>query len=132
MSRFPVLIAIVSVAAICSIGVSADESETRESGAAPPKRFTLSPPEQDGPVEVLFDFELYDINEIDGVTETFEFTGVMTLTHAGIIVCTFEPDFRRQAERIHQAVGEQSSLSGQLLRVIRPLIGFAHPSGLGK
>jgi hypothetical protein len=41
-------------------------------------------------------------------------------THAGIIVCTFDPDFRRQAERIHQAVGEQSSLSGQLLRVTRP------------
>ena len=40
--------------------------------------------------------------------------------HAGIIVCTFDADFAGQAERIHQAVGAQSSLSGQLIRVNRP------------
>jgi len=39
---------------------------------------------------------------------------------AGIIVCTFDPDFARQAERIHQAIAEQRILSGQLLRVSRP------------
>jgi hypothetical protein len=41
-------------------------------------------------------------------------------THAGIIVCTVDPDFAGQAGRIHQAMGAQSSLSGQLLRVNRP------------
>jgi hypothetical protein len=40
--------------------------------------------------------------------------------HAGIIVCTFDPDFRRQAERIHQAIGDAPSLAGQLVRVNRP------------
>jgi predicted nuclease of predicted toxin-antitoxin system len=40
--------------------------------------------------------------------------------HAGIIVCTFDPDFRRQAERIHRAVSEPDSLANQLLRVNRP------------
>jgi hypothetical protein len=40
--------------------------------------------------------------------------------HAGIIVCTVDPDFAGQAERIHKAVGEQASLNGQLLRVNRP------------
>ena len=40
--------------------------------------------------------------------------------HAGIIVCTLDRDFAGQAERIHQAIGAQGSLSGQLIRVNRP------------
>ena len=40
--------------------------------------------------------------------------------HAGIIVCTVDPDFAAQAERIHQAIGKQTSLHGQLIRVNRP------------
>ncbi len=40
-------------------------------------------------------------------------------THAGIIVCTFDTDFDGQAQRIHQAIGGQTSLAGQLLRVNR-------------
>jgi hypothetical protein len=40
--------------------------------------------------------------------------------HAGIIVCTVDADFAGQAERIHQAIGGQSSLGGQLIRVNRP------------
>lgn len=41
-------------------------------------------------------------------------------THAGIIVCTVDPDFAGQAERIHKAIGAPSSLNGQLIRVNRP------------
>ena len=40
--------------------------------------------------------------------------------HAGIIVCTFDPAFEAQAERIHKAIAGQASLAGQLLRVNRP------------
>ncbi|MCO5051847.1 MAG: DUF5615 family PIN-like protein [Verrucomicrobiae bacterium] len=40
--------------------------------------------------------------------------------HAGIIVCTVDPDFAGQAERIHAVVSAQTSLTGQLLRVNRP------------
>lgn len=40
--------------------------------------------------------------------------------HAGIIVCTVDPDFSAQAERIHKVIDAQSSLSGQLIRVNRP------------
>ena len=40
--------------------------------------------------------------------------------HAGIIVCTVDTDFAGQAERIHQAIGDQASLTGQLIRVNRP------------
>jgi predicted nuclease of predicted toxin-antitoxin system len=39
--------------------------------------------------------------------------------HAGIIVCTQDPDTGRQAERIHQTILSKS-LAGQLLRINRP------------
>ena len=40
--------------------------------------------------------------------------------HAGIIVCSFDPDFSGQAKRIHEAVGKLSNSAGQLIRVNRP------------
>lgn len=40
--------------------------------------------------------------------------------HAGIIVCTFDPDFAAQARRIHAAIASERQLSGQLIRVNRP------------
>ena len=39
--------------------------------------------------------------------------------HAGIIVCTVDSDFVGQAERIHKAIGAQTPLIGQLIRVNR-------------
>lgn len=40
--------------------------------------------------------------------------------HAGIIVCTFDPDFVAQAQRIHVAIGSDSHLAGKLVRINRP------------
>jgi len=40
--------------------------------------------------------------------------------HAGIIVCSFDPDFVGQAERIHAAISGMQDLTGQLLRIPRP------------
>ncbi|NUM47788.1 MAG: DUF5615 family PIN-like protein [Anaerolineales bacterium] len=40
--------------------------------------------------------------------------------HAGIIVCTYDPDFQALAHRIHQALANSSSPSGQLIRINRP------------
>ena len=40
--------------------------------------------------------------------------------HAGIIVCTFDPNFIGQAHRVHAAIDSQPDLSGQLMRVKRP------------
>jgi len=40
--------------------------------------------------------------------------------HEGIIVCTFDPDFVRQASRVNEALRSITSLDGQLLRVNRP------------
>jgi Domain of unknown function (DUF5615) len=41
-------------------------------------------------------------------------------THAGIIACTVDSDFIRQAERIHDTLSGCDSLDGKLLRVNRP------------
>lgn len=40
--------------------------------------------------------------------------------HAGIIVCTYDPDFVAQAARIDEAIRSSGDLSGKLLRVNRP------------
>ena len=40
--------------------------------------------------------------------------------HAGIIVCTFDPDFVELAHRIDNAIRSQSSLTQKLIRVNRP------------
>jgi len=40
--------------------------------------------------------------------------------HAGIVICTFDPDFASLAERIHAALSALDQLEGRLVRVIRP------------
>jgi hypothetical protein len=40
-------------------------------------------------------------------------------SHAGIIVCTFDPDFESQARRIHEMLMQVETLAGCLLRVTR-------------
>ncbi|MCD8486070.1 MAG: DUF5615 family PIN-like protein [Desertifilum sp.] len=40
--------------------------------------------------------------------------------HFGIIVCTNDPDRQRMAERIDTAIALLDSLTGQLIRVVRP------------
>ena len=40
--------------------------------------------------------------------------------HAGIVVCSQDPDLAGQAERIHQAIIGYDTLVGQLIRVTRP------------
>ena len=40
--------------------------------------------------------------------------------HAGIIACTVDKDFGRQARRIHEAIETTGPLAGKLIRVNRP------------
>jgi hypothetical protein len=40
--------------------------------------------------------------------------------HAGIVVCTFDPDFGALARRIHESIAATPSLTGVLVRVNRP------------
>jgi hypothetical protein len=42
--------------------------------------------------------------------------------HSGIIVCSFDPDFESFANRIHEAINEYQNLSGQLMRINRPVV----------
>jgi hypothetical protein len=45
-----------------------------------------------------------------------------TPAHAGIVVCTFDPDFTALAQRIHTALEAQPQMAGQLVRVNRPVV----------
>ncbi len=40
--------------------------------------------------------------------------------HAGIVICTQDPDTNGQAKRIHEAIRAVDSLVGRLVRVYRP------------
>lgn len=40
--------------------------------------------------------------------------------HKGIMVCTFDPDFVRQAQRIAEALEKEVELIGRLIRIYRP------------
>ena len=40
--------------------------------------------------------------------------------HSGIVVCTFDPNFVRQAGRICKAIATSGDLAGKLIRVHRP------------
>jgi hypothetical protein len=40
--------------------------------------------------------------------------------HHGIVACTADPDFERQAERIHDEVVKHPSIAGLLLNVTKP------------
>ncbi len=40
--------------------------------------------------------------------------------HAGLCLCTFDPDFSGQAQRIHKCLGEEEDFRGRVLRVYRP------------
>ncbi len=42
--------------------------------------------------------------------------------HAGIVVCTFDPDFSALAQRIHTALEAQPQMAGKLIRVNRPAV----------
>ncbi len=40
--------------------------------------------------------------------------------HAGIVSCTYDPDFAGQAARIHCALQEAATFAGRLVRINRP------------
>ena len=40
--------------------------------------------------------------------------------HAGILACTYDPNFKALAKRIHESVKGEESLPGKLIRINRP------------
>jgi hypothetical protein len=84
MNRLTAKILVLAIALSCGTWkVAADSSAGTADDSLrgePSALFLLAPPKQDGPVVVHAAFEIHDINEINDTLETFDFTGVMTLT----------------------------------------------------
>ncbi len=40
-------------------------------------------------------------------------------SHFGIVTCTYDPDFERQARRVHETIEEYETLDGELIRAKR-------------
>lgn len=74
------LAALLALAALGADAAHAVENGTAAGAPATPAPFALSPPVQEAPIDVHFEFALHDVNRINSVDETFEFSGVMTLT----------------------------------------------------
>ena len=85
----------------------------------------LTPPADDGPVVVRAAFHLQDINEIDENAETFEFTGILTLTWQDRRQA-FDPKEAQTEEKIYQGDYQFNELSPAWF----PQVILANESGL--
>ena len=105
MFRFRIPLSIAAVLTICCIGVGvcakAPEGATRTASEFASAQFRLSPPEQDEPIDVLLDFDVHNINGINSRDETFELTGVLTLTWSDPREA-FDPEFEGVGEKFYQ------------------------------
>jgi len=108
-------------AAAAAISKTADGSPE----STPPTPFLLGPPNQTGPVVVRASFEFRDINEIDDITETFEFAGVLTLTWKDPRQA-FEPAVTGVDEKVFQGDYQFNELSTGWY----PQVVLANESGL--
>lgn len=80
ISTAMVLLAILLCSVQMAVADSVVGSKNVPIQTASSELFQFSPPKGDGPVVVRARFELQDVNMIDDRSETFEFTGVLTLT----------------------------------------------------
>ena len=81
MSRLITTAMAVLAAIMCYSHIAAQSGTgTKSAPSSPSPQFLTSPPKGSGPVVVRASFILSDVNEINEATETFEFTGVLTLT----------------------------------------------------
>ncbi len=82
--------------------------ETAQSGRAMPDEAVLAFAHADGRILVTLNRRHFIRLHNDGAE------------HSGIVVCTFDPDFHGQAQRVHSAVEQEPDLVGKLVRVSRP------------
>ena len=64
-------------------------------------------------------------SELDRVLITFNRKDFIKLhnenqKHAGIVVCTIDPNFQELADRVNELLEQSEPLTGQLLRINRP------------
>lgn len=121
--------AVLCALALCSAQALAAQpagSQRSSSGQSGPVDVSLlSLPPGDGPLVVRAAFHLMDINEIDDEEETFEFTGVLTLTWQDSRQA-FDPMKEQVAERIYQGAYQFSELAPAWY----PQVVLANESGL--
>ena len=83
MNRHISITVALVVAVVCSVRLAAAqpvaEPDTKSPRTPTSGNFLLGPPTDNGPVEVRASFEIDEISAINDETETFEFTGVLTL-----------------------------------------------------
>ena len=100
-----ILKAVMLIPVLCYADTLAAQSNGKM-GIEPPqavssKTYLLGPPNNGGPVVVRAAFQLKNIDEIDDEAETFQFTGVLSLSWQDKRQA-FDPDKERVQEKIYQ------------------------------
>ncbi len=127
----PVLVVTITASVFAQasfIPVAAQQDERRSPGfphAGASETDLLGPPSNGGPVVVRAAFHLQDINKIDEEAETFEFTGVLTLTWQDKRQA-FDPKEAQTEEKIYQGNYQFDELSPAWY----PQVVLANESGL--
>jgi len=84
MNKLVSIAVTVAVAIFCCAQIAAAQPlaqpNTQQPQAAASGSLLLGPPKEDGPVVVRASLEVQDVDQINEENETFEFTGVLTLT----------------------------------------------------
>jgi hypothetical protein len=101
---------IVSLAAILVIALVCGAETASAQTASPSNASVLGPPEDDGSVVVEASFEVNEISAINDETETFEFTGVLTLKWRDARQA-FDPEEAGVTEKIYQGEYQFNELS---------------------
>ena len=105
---------------------SSGDQELESPQPAPGETYFLSPPDNgSGPAVVRAAFQLQDIVEIDDETETFQFTGVLTLTWQDERQA-FDPDKEQVQEKYFQGDYQFNELSPAWY----PQVVLANESGM--
>jgi len=112
----------VLILALCTVPSLAAQ-ELSQTAASVTSLF--GPPNEDGPVVVRAAFHLQDINDINDEAETFEFTGVLTLTWQDKRQA-FDPSQEQVEEKIYQGSYQFNELS----RAWYPQVVLANEAGL--
>jgi hypothetical protein len=117
------------VAVLCFVDALAAQSNgewaPEPSQTTPSATYYLGPPSNDGPTVVRAVFQLQDIVEINDEAETFQFTGVLTLTWKDRRQA-FDPEKEQVQEKIYQGNYQFNEVSPSWY----PQVVLANESGM--
>jgi len=120
---------VLLIPALCYMDTLAAQSNDKRGLDLPrvvlSEAYLLGPPNNGGPVVVKTAFQLQDVNEIDDEAETFQFTGVLTLTWRDKRQA-FDPDKERVKEKIYQGSYQFNEVSPGWF----PQVVLANESGM--